>query len=144
MQVERQLQTKAYDAILSLRARANSPWRTLYRRLSLSRLRLSRITAYLEVKIWFLFSLWKSNNMNKISWKKGEIAPKEQFLLFSTILQNWYVEVRISRSISESHLDFEITRIDCTWFNQRKAKQLTPSYSLKWPQRQTGPTSHNK
>ena len=25
----------------------------------------------------------------------------------------WYVEVRISRSISESPLDFEITRVDC-------------------------------
>ena len=65
---------------------------------------------------------------NKIMWKRGEIAPK--FLLFSTIfsvylyfqesnyifvckmwlfdlffssiLQIWYVEIRISRSISES------------------------------------------
>ena len=33
--------------------------------------------------------------------------------IFSTILQIWYVKVRISRSISESPLDFEITRVDC-------------------------------
>ena len=32
---------------------------------------------------------------------------------FSAILQSWYVEVRISRSISESPLEFEITRVDC-------------------------------
>ena len=54
-------------------------------RLSLSRPRLSRITAYLEVKI---LSLPKHENLitgNKILWKRGEIAPKEQFLLFSTI-----------------------------------------------------------
>ena len=108
-----------------------------YSWLSLSRPRLSRITAYLEVKIW---SLLKHENLitgNKILWKRGEISPKEQFLLFSTIffnisltsgvrlhiyllnvvvrfnfssiLQIWYVEVRISRSISESPLEFEIT-----------------------------------
>ena len=35
-------------------------------------------------------------------------------LFFSSVLQIWYVEVRISRSILESPLDFEITRIDCT------------------------------
>ena len=33
-----------------------------YSRLSLSRHRLSRITAYLEVKIWSLIFTWKSNN----------------------------------------------------------------------------------
>ena len=32
---------------------------------------------------------------------------------FSSILQIWYVEVRISRSVSESPLEFEITRVDC-------------------------------
>ena len=56
----------------------------IYSWLSLSRTRLSRITAYLEVKIWSLPKHEKSNN-NKILWKRGEIAPKEQFLLFSTI-----------------------------------------------------------
>ena len=42
-------------------------------------------TAYLEVKIW---SLPKDENLttgNKILWKRGDIAPKEQFLLFSTV-----------------------------------------------------------
>ena len=34
-------------------------------------------------------------------------------IIFSSILQIWYVEVRISRSISESSLEFEITRVDC-------------------------------
>ena len=35
-------------------------------------------------------------------------------LVFPPILQIWYVEVRISRSISESPLEFEITRVDCS------------------------------
>ena len=34
-------------------------------------------------------------------------------IIFSSILQIWYVEVRISRSISESPLEFETTRADC-------------------------------
>ena len=85
---------------------------------------------------------------NKIMWKRGEIAPKELFLLFSTLfiyiyiyifltsgvkihihllnvvvqfivfltlstLICRYVEVRISRSVSVSPLEFEITRVDC-------------------------------
>ena len=57
----------------------------IYSWLLLSRPRLSRITAYLEDKIW---SLPKQENLTtgkKILWKRGEIAPKEQFLLFSTI-----------------------------------------------------------
>ena len=103
---------------------------TKYSWLSLSLPRLSRIAAYLEVKIW---SLLKHENLitgNKILWKRGEIAPLGaisplfhnmfnisptsgvrlhihllnvvvRFNLFS-FLQIWYVEVRISRSISES------------------------------------------
>ena len=35
-------------------------------------------------------------------------------LAFSSILQICYVEVRISRSVSEGPFDFEITRVDCT------------------------------
>ena len=65
-----------------------------YSWLSLSRPRLSRITAYLEVKIW---SLPKDENLTtgkQILWKRGEIAPKEQFLLFST---NFFIISRISR-----------------------------------------------
>ena len=34
-------------------------------------------------------------------------------IIFSSLLQTWYVELRISRSISESPLEFEITRVDC-------------------------------
>ena len=33
-------------------------------------------------------------------------------IIFPSILQIWYVEVRISRSVSESPLEFEITRVD--------------------------------
>ena len=38
-------------------------------------------------------------------------------LLFSSLSQLWYVEVRISRSISVSPLEFEITRVDCIFFS---------------------------
>ena len=34
-------------------------------------------------------------------------------IIFSSVLQIWYVDVRISRSISEGPLEFEITRVDC-------------------------------
>ena len=103
-----------------------------YSWLSLSWPRLSRITAYLEVKIW---SLPKHENLTtgkKILWKRGEIAPNvfnisltsrvrlHIYLLnmvvqiiFSSILQIWYFKVRISRSISEGPLEFEIARVDC-------------------------------
>ena len=73
-------------------------------------------------------------------WKRGEIAPKEQFLLFSTLIYIYIsnfrsqitypfvkygysiycfphslnsVEVRISRSVSVIPLEFEISRVDC-------------------------------
>ena len=58
---------------------------SLYSWLSISLPRLSWITAYLEV---IISSLLKHENLttgNKILWKRGEIAPWEQFLLFSTI-----------------------------------------------------------
>ena len=107
-----------------------------YNRLSLSRPRLSRITAYLEVKIWSLFKHENLTTDNKILWKKGEIAslfhnifnisltPGVKLrtytfvkcgcsIYISSILQTWYVEVRIYRSISDSPLEFEITRVDC-------------------------------
>ena len=34
-------------------------------------------------------------------------------IIFASILQTWYVELRVSRSISESPLGLEITRVDC-------------------------------
>ena len=120
---------------------------TEYSRTSLFRTRLFRITAYLEMKIWSLFEHETMTTGNKIMWKRWEIAPKEQFLPFSTIfsvylyfqesnyificemwlfnlsfssiLQIWYVEMRISRSISESPLDFDITRVDCIWMESK-------------------------
>ena len=108
-----------------------------YSWLSLSRSRLSRITAYLEVKIW---SLPKDENLatgNKILWKRSNFSSFPQYfqyisnfksritytfvkcgcsIYFSSILQFWYVEVRISRSISESPLEFEITRVESIYF----------------------------
>ena len=115
----------------------------IYSRLSLSRLPLSRMTAYPEVKIW---SLFQHGNI-KILWKRGEIAllPRSNFssfpqyfqyisnlriklhihlwnvfvwFIFSSILQIWYVEVWISQSVSESPLEFEITRVDCIWIDR--------------------------
>ena len=87
------------------------------------------------MKIW---SLPKHENLTTgktILWKRGEISSlfhnvfnrslisKVQLhiyllnvvvrIIFSTILKIWYVEVRISRSISESPLEFEITKVDC-------------------------------
>ena len=47
----------------------------LYSCLSLSRLRLSQITAYLKEKIWFLFKNKNLTSGSKILWIKGEIAP---------------------------------------------------------------------
>ena len=99
----------------------------IYTRLSLSQLRLSRITPNLDMKIWSLFEHGNLTTGNKLLWKRDEIAPNEQFLListifsicpllqefnyifiwnvvvrfiFSSILQIWYVEERISRNIS--------------------------------------------
>ena len=61
----------------------------IYSRLSLSQPHLSRITAYLKVKIWFLFKHENLTIGNKILWKSGETAPKEQFLLFSSIFSKF-------------------------------------------------------
>ena len=53
-------------------------------------------------------------------------------LLFSSLSQLWYVEVRISRSVSVSSLEFEITRVDCILINHKISllcftdKQVTP------------------
>ena len=60
--------------------------------------------------------------MLKIFWKKGEIAPKEQFLLFSTIfcylIIDFYVKIRIRFSFRDKRLfeiiEVEITRVDCS------------------------------
>ena len=59
--------------------------------------------------------------MLKILWKRGEIAPEEQFLLLSTIfcylILDFYVETRIRFSLRDKRLfeitEVEITRVDC-------------------------------
>ena len=108
---------------------------------SLSRTRLSRITAYLEVKI---LSLPKHENLTTSEniVEKRRISPlfhnifdisltsRVQLhtnllnvvfqIIFSSILKIWYVEIRISRSVLESPLEFEITRVDCS------------SHQIKW------------
>ena len=97
-------------------------------RLLLSRLRLSGISAYLEVKIWSLFNmeiLWKRGGYGEISPLFHIIYFRRQItysfmecgcsIYFSSVLKIWFVEVRMPRSISESPLDFEITRVDCIW-----------------------------
>ena len=134
-------------------AHTKNLYRFIYSWLSLSRTRLSRITAYLKVKICSL-----PKNENLTTYKKycgkeekfssGAISPLFHnifnisltsrvqlhiYLLnvvnqisFSSILQIWYVEVRLIRSISESLLGFEITRVDCI-FIQRMHKVSFPS-----------------
>ena len=65
-----------------------------YSQLSLSPLWLSRITAYLEEKIWSFFKCRNLRSGNKILWIRGEIAPKEQFLPFSTIFSVYIFNLR--------------------------------------------------
>ena len=51
-------------------------------------------------------------------------------LLFSSLSQLWYVEVRISRSVSVSPLEFEITRVDCMWRAKVQISQFIPAIWL--------------
>ena len=52
---------------------------------------------------------------------------------FPPILQIWYVEVRISRSISDSPLEFEITRVDCiSIMNDVGYGVLSDKNSISW------------
>ena len=121
--------------------RSNSVHTSIYSRLSLSRPRLFRITAYLEVKIWSLFCHGNLTTGIKILWRRGEIPPQEQFLLFSTIFSTYLLtsgvklHIHLSNVVvrfivflnaanlicrdtdiskySRGPLDFEITRVDC-------------------------------
>ena len=60
--------------------------------------------------------------MLKILWKRGEIAPEEQFLPLSTIfyylMLDFYVKTGIRFSLRDKRLfeitEVEITRVDCT------------------------------
>ena len=55
--------------------------------------------------------------MLKILWKRGEIAPQEQFLLlftiFSYLMLDFYVKTRIGFSLQDKRL-FEITEVEIT------------------------------
>ena len=60
--------------------------------------------------------------MLKILWKRGEIAPEEQFFLLSTIfcylMLDFYVKTGIRFSLGDKRLfeitEVEITRVDCS------------------------------
>ena len=62
--------------------------------------------------------------MLKILWKRGEIAPEEQFLLLSTLfcslMLDCCVKTRIRFSLRDKRLfeitEVEIKRVDCTSF----------------------------
>ena len=66
----------------------------------------------------------------EILWKRGEIAPEEQFLLLFTIFchlkLDFYVKTRIRFSLRDKRLfeitEVEITRVDCMLFSEK----LTP------------------
>ena len=49
-------------------------------------------------------------------------------LLFSSLSQLWYVKVQISRSVSVSPLEFEITRVDSTLY--RRQNLLSTEFSI--------------
>ena len=68
------VRTKASSASVFIHLQSN------YSRLSLSRLRLSRITAYLEEKVLSLFQHRNLTSGNKILWIREGIAPQKQFL----------------------------------------------------------------
>ena len=54
------------------------------------------------MKIWSLFEHETMTTGNKIMWKRGEIAPKEQFLLISTLL---YIYIFLTLGVKlHSHL----------------------------------------
>ena len=68
--------------------------------------------------------------MLKILWKRGEIAPQEQFFLLSTIFcylkLDFYVKRRIRFSLRDKRL-FEITEVEITRVNcsRKRATVLT-------------------
>ena len=72
--------------------------------------------------------------MLKILWKRGEIAPEEQFFLLFTIISylilEFFVKTRIGFSLRDKRLfeitEVEITRVDCIFIFYLKAP-VTPS-----------------
>ena len=75
----------------------------------------------------------------KILWKRGEIAPKEQFLLFSTVFCYYFLELHVKSGTRISLRDkwlFEIsevetTRVDCICKDNFCI--WTSSKALNWP-----------
>ena len=73
--------------------------------------------------------------MLKILWKRGEIAPEEQFLLLSTIFSylmlDFYVKTRIRFSFRDKRLfeitEVEIRRVDCSLFDLTAKSLVTNS-----------------
>ena len=64
--------------------------------------------------------------MLKILWKRGKIAPEEQFLPLSTIfyylMLDFYVKTGIRFSLRDKRLfeitEVEITRVDCSYVDK--------------------------
>ena len=62
-----------------------------------------------------------------ILWKKGEIAPEEQFLLLSTIfcylMLDFYAKTGLGFSFRDKRLfeitEVEITRVDCIYKSEK-------------------------
>ena len=67
--------------------------------------------------------------MLKILWKRGEIAPGEQFLLLSTIfcylMLEFYVKTRIRFSLLQDKQLLEITEVEITKVNCIYERELT-------------------
>ena len=144
-----------------------------YSWLTLSRPRLSRITAYLEANIWSLLKHENPITGNKILWKKGKeekLLLRSNFSSFPHYFQyisnfksqitytfvKWGCSINfffpkfcksdMSRygyleNISESPLEFEITRVDCIfmklyrWLNHIKTmcrKQGRPLWLIRF------------
>ena len=111
----------------------------IYSRLSLFRRRLSRITVYLEMKIWSMFSHENRTTGNSFKlrtcihlWK---VAIR---FILSSVLQIGYVKGRIPWSASDTPLYFEIRvdrtkRIISAWRAKRTlsaSENFIPSYTV--------------
>ena len=75
-------------------------------------------TAYLEVKIWSLFKHENLIRSNKILCKRGEIAPKEQYLLFSTLfsLNFYFICIHITLPFTTR---YDKTSIHTNWIQKK-------------------------
>ena len=77
--------------------------------------------------------------MLKILWKRGEIAPEEQFLLLSTIfcylMLDFYVKTGIKFSLRDKQLfeitEVKITRVDCTIFGAHNNNIIRKEYYIE-------------